>query len=371
MSAGARGHRPTTIVVTGGAGFIGSNFIRWLLDREPEVRVINLDLLTYAGNLESLEDVQERHGPSGDDRYRFVHGDICDRALVQSLISGVHPAGEGWPTVDGVAHLAAESHVDRSIHGPDAFARTNVIGTLSLLEATRRRLDETGDAFRFLHVSTDEVYGTLTDDDPAFTEATPLAPNSPYSATKAGSDLLVRSYCETYGFPAVTTRCSNNYGPYQFPEKLVPLMITRALADEPLPVYGDGSNRRDWIHVEDHAAAIWRVMSEGRDGGVYNAGGQAEIANIDVVKMLLDLLDKPHTLIRFVTDRPGHDFRYAVDISKIGAELDWAPAVGVEEGMRSTVQWYVENRTWWERVLSEAYRTANDHYLTTVAGSDG
>jgi dTDP-glucose 4,6-dehydratase len=348
------------LLVTGGAGFIGSNFVRWVLGHDTAVRVVNLDLLTYAGNLESLTDVEARHGAAGDGRYAFVHGDIRDFDLVRGLLRGQRAA---FGAVDAVVHFAAESHVDRSILGPKAFVETNVNGTFALLEAVRAELGERAREFRFVHVSTDEVYGTLGPADPAFTETTPLAPNSPYSASKAGSDLLVRSYVETFGLPAVITRCSNNYGPYQFPEKLIPLMITRALADQRLPVYGDGMNVRDWVHVEDHAEAVWTALVRGAVGAVYNIGGEAEVANLVLVRRLLALLDKPESLIQFVTDRPGHDRRYAMDIGKIRRELGWAPRHTLEDGLAETVAWYLGNRAWWERVRSEAYRAANALYL--------
>jgi len=344
---------PSCILVTGGAGFIGSNFIRWVLRRAPAVRVINLDLLTYAGNLESLEDVAEKHGSRGDGRYQLVQGDVRDVDAMTQALRGV----------DCVVHMAAESHVDRSIMGPAIFVDTNVRGTLTLLEACRGALADQPQPFRFIQVSTDEVYGSLGPDDPAFTEDTPLAPNSPYSASKAGADLLVRSYVETFGFPAIITRCSNNYGPYQFPEKLIPLMITRALANQPLPVYGDGQNVRDWLHVEDHATALWEVLTRGSLGEIYNIGGEAERLNIDVVRRLLELLGKPESLIQCVTDRLGHDRRYAMDIAKLRTELGWRPRHCFEEGLAETARWYVDNHTWWERVLSEAYRASNALYL--------
>ncbi len=320
---------PTCLLVTGGAGFIGSNFGRWVLEHEPNVTVVNLDLLTYAGNVESLEDVEQRFGRHGDGRYAFVRGDIRDLALVRALLSG----DGGSPRPEAIVHLAAESHVDRSIMGPGVFVETNVTGTLTLLEACRAELAARPRPFRFLHVSTDEVYGTLGPSDPAFCETTPLAPNSPYSASKAASDLLVRAYGETFDLPAVITRCSNNYGPYQFPEKLIPLMITRALRDEPLPVYGDGMN------------------------------GENEIPNLAVVRQLLALLGKPESLIRYVTDRPGHDRRYAMDASRLRRTLGWTPRRDFETGLAATVEWYLTHRTWWERVLSEAYRTAAAMYL--------
>jgi len=351
---------PVCVLVTGGAGFIGSNFVRWLLAREPRVCVVNLDLLTYAGNLESLADVEERHGVGGDGRYQFVQGDVRDFHTVRRVLGGAMHAA---PPVDAVIHLAAESHVDRSIMGPAAVVDTNVRGTLTLLEACRAELAERARPFRLLHVGTDEVYGSLAPGDPAFTEETPLAPNSPYSASKAAADLLVRSYAQTFGLPAIVTRCSNNYGPYQFPEKLIPLTITRALRDEPLPVYGDGHNVRDWVHVEDHAEALWAVLTRGRVGGVYNIGGEAEAQNIDIVLSLLRRVAKPESLIRFVPDRPGHDRRYAMNIGRLRAELGWSPRHRLADGLAATVEWYLAHRPWWERVLSEAYRAATTLYL--------
>jgi dTDP-glucose 4,6-dehydratase len=364
--------RPAVVLVTGGAGFIGSNFVRWTLGHDPSVRVLNLDLLTYAGNLDSLEDVERRHGTEGDRRYGFVHGDIRDFATMRALLQGEAPSPFG--PADAIVHFAAESHVDRSILGPRAFVDTNVNGTCVLLEAVRAALSTDPKPFRFVHVSTDEVYGTLGPDDAAFTEATPLAPNSPYSASKAGSDLLVRAYVETFGVPAVITRCSNNFGPYQFPEKLIPLMIIRALADEPLPVYGDGMHVRDWLHVEDHAEALWTVLTRAAPGTVYNIGGKAEAPNLTIVKRVLALLDKPQTLISFVADRPGHDRRYAMDITRIRRDLGWVPKHDLDRGLRETVEWYAANRSWWERVRSEAYRAANALYLGDAParrGGDG
>jgi dTDP-glucose 4,6-dehydratase len=363
--------RPTTVLVTGGAGFIGSTFVRACLRRDPALRVVNLDLLTYAGNLESLDDVSRDYGLEGENRYRFVRGDIRDSATVARLLAGCvatdGEAGAGgaqpeW-VPDAVVHFAAESHVDRSILGASTFVETNVAGTLTLLETCRAELARAPRAFRFLHVSTDEVYGSLGPEDPPFTERTPLAPNSPYSASKAGSDFLVRAYVETHHFPAIITRCSNNYGPYQFPEKLIPLMITRALRDEPLPVYGDGLNVRDWIHVQDHVDALWAVLTGGAVGQVYNIGGEAETTNLAIVRRLLELLGKPESLITYVTDRPGHDRRYAMDIGKITRELGWRPERTFMAGLAQTVEWYLANRLWWERVLNEAYRMAHALYL--------
>jgi len=357
---------PSTVLVTGGAGFIGANLVRWILER-TEARVINLDLLTYAGNVESLTDVFEAHGPDGSDRYLFVHADVLGPE-VHPILDGRHPRFRTWPLVDAVVHLAAETHVDRSIVGPAPFVRTNVEGTLAMLDACREALERQPRPFRFLHVSTDEVYGSLDEDEPAFTEANPLRPNSPYSASKAGSDLLVRSFVETHGIPAVISRCSNNYGPYQFPEKLIPLMVTRALAGQPLPVYGDGANRRDWLHVLDHAEALWRILCWGCVGEVYNVGGGRDVSNLTIVRTVLSILGKPESLIRFVTDRPGHDRRYSVDIAKVSRELCWSPSVALEDGLSATVEWYVGHREWWSRVLDEAYRTANELYLRGTVG---
>ncbi|RMH13984.1 MAG: dTDP-glucose 4,6-dehydratase [Gemmatimonadetes bacterium] len=332
------------LLVTGGAGFIGSNLVRWLLRERDDAEVVNLDALTYAGNLDNLRDVEDHP------RYRFVHGDICDAGLVRELVADA----------DAVIHAAAESHVDRSIASDAPFVRTNVVGTHVLLSAALEAGLE-----RFVLVSTDEVYGELPWVEPGsaehaaaprFTEDTPLQPRSPYSATKAAADLLARAYHETHGLDVVVTRCSNNYGPYQFPEKLIPLMITRALADEPLPVYGDGLNVRDWIHVEDHCRGIDAALRRGAAGRVYNFGGDAERTNLQVVRAILAALGKPESLIEFVTDRPGHDRRYAIDASRAAAELDWSPQVGFEEGLNETVRWYVEHEAWWRRVLSGAYR---------------
>jgi dTDP-glucose 4,6-dehydratase len=358
------------VLVTGGAGFIGVNFVRWLLECDPRVKVVNLDLLTYAGNLESLGDVFQRHGPDGDGRHFFIQADVRDFEALRRALAGeasetaqAGGAARRVPTPDAVVHMAAESHVDRSIMGPAVFVDTNVRGTLTVLEACRAELARSERPFRLLHVSTDEVYGSLGERDPGFTEATPLEPNSPYSASKAAADLLVRSYVATFDFPAIITRCSNNYGPYQFPEKLIPLMITRALVDHELPMYGDGLNVRDWLHVEDHARAIWEVLTRGRLGEVYNIGGESERPNVAVVRALLKTLGKPESLIRYVTDRAGHDRRYAMDCAKLRRELGWQPRHGFEAGLASTVQWYLEHRPWWERVLSEAYRASNALYL--------
>jgi dTDP-glucose 4,6-dehydratase len=361
--------QPETVLITGGAGFIGSNLVRSILERERDVNVVNVDALTYAGNLDSLTDVADRFGHLGDGRYFFVHGDIRDEQLVGSVLAGTkrEPGSERRiPRPDAILHLAAETHVDRSILGPAAFVSTNVQGTLNLLECLRTEIEARPRPFRFVNVSTDEVYGSLRADEPAFTEGHPLTPNSPYSASKAGADCLVRAYAETYSLPCITTRCSNNYGPYQFPEKLIPLMITRALDDQPLPVYGDGGNVRDWLFVADHAAAIWSVCTRGDfDDRVYNIGGEAEMTNIDLVRKLLRVLGKPESLITFVKDRPGHDRRYAMNIERISSQLGWRPSVTFEEGLKRTADWYLTHERWWRRVQSEAYRTSQALYLTT------
>ena len=327
------------LLVTGGAGFIGSNFVLATVAQAGEP-VVNLDKLTYAGSLRNLDALR------GDARHSFVQGDIADRALLRKLLERHRPRA--------ILHLAAESHVDRSIEGPAQFVQTNVVGTFCLLEEARAYWMQLAAperaAFRFLHVSTDEVYGSLGPGDPAFTEGTPYAPNSPYSASKASSDHLVRAYHHTYGLPTLITNCSNNYGPHQFPEKLIPLMIHHALAGKPLPVYGDGLNVRDWLYVEDHCSALREVLARGQPGAVYNVGGSAEMKNIDLVKMLCALLDdaKPRTggsyasLITFVKDRPGHDRRYAIDSSKIQRELGWQPQEAFESGLRKTVRWYLD-----------------------------
>jgi dTDP-glucose 4,6-dehydratase len=342
-----------TILVTGGAGFIGSNFVLdWLAENDEPV--VNVDALTYAGNLRNLVSLD------GDKRHVFVRGDICDRALVDRLLAEHRPRA--------VVHFAAESHVDRSIHGPGAFMRTNVDGTFTLLEAARgywSGLDgDAKSAFRFHHVSTDEVYGSLAPDAPAFTETHPYEPNSPYSASKAASDHLVRAWHHTYGLPVLTSNCSNNYGPYHFPEKLIPLMIVNALAGKPLPIYGDGLNVRDWLYVRDHASAIRAVLAKGRVGETYNVGGWNEKTNREIVHTVCDLLDelKPSAagsyrrLITFVKDRPGHDRRYAIDARKIERELGWRPAETFETGIRKTVQWYLDHADWVAEVQSGGYR---------------
>lgn len=325
----------THLLVTGGMGFIGSNFILYMLSQYEGLRITNLDALTYAGNPDNVGDVVT----SG--RYRFIKADITDQARLEQIFAET--------AYDAVVHFAAESHVDRSISDPEAFVRANVFGTLQLLEAAKRH-----QISKFIHVSTDEVYGSLGNTG-YFTEESPLAPNSPYSASKAGSDMLVRAYAHTYGMPVVITRCSNNYGPRQFPEKLIPTIILRALHDEPIPVYGDGMYVRDWLYVTDHCAAIDAALRAGKAGEVYNIGGHNERTNIDIVKMILQVLDKPESLISFTSDRPGHDKRYAIDPAKSERELGWRPTVNLEQGMQKTIDWYVSNRTWWERVRTGAY----------------
>ena len=323
------------VLVTGGAGFIGSNLVRLLLAERPGWRVVNLDKLTYAGNAENLADL------AANPRHLFVKGDICDGPLVAEVMKAER--------IDAVMHLAAESHVDRSILTPAVFIDTNVRGTQVLLEAAR----ELG-VKRFLHVSTDEVYGSLGPTG-FFTEATPLAPTSPYSASKAASDLLALAYAHTFGLPVVVTRCSNNYGPFQFPEKLIPLLIANATRDLPLPVYGDGMNVRDWIHVEDHCRGLLAALEQGEDGEVYNFGAASERHNIDIVRQVLRLLGKPESLISYVKDRPGHDRRYAIDAAKAKAKLGWAPRHAFEDALAATVRWYSEHRPWWERIISGEY----------------
>jgi dTDP-glucose 4,6-dehydratase len=327
------------ILVTGGAGFIGSNFARYMLEAHPGWTVTNFDKLTYAGNLENLRDI------AGSPAYRFVKGDICDPDGVQAVL---RECG-----IDTIVHFAAESHVDRSILGAEVFVRTNVLGTQVLLDAAKALGME-----RFLHVSTDEVYGSLGPIG-KFSEATPISPNSPYAASKAGSDLIALAYHHTFGTPVVVTRCSNNYGPYQFPEKLIPLMIINALNNKPLPVYGDGLNVRDWLHVNDHCAAIDLVLRNGKAGQVYNIGGDNEWKNIDIVKLILKHLGKTEDLIKYVKDRPGHDRRYAMDATKIATELGWTPSYTFEQGIAATIDWYIQNEQWWKRVMSGEYQ---DYY---------
>jgi len=325
------------ILVTGGCGFIGSNFVRYILKGYPNYSILNVDKLTYAGNLENLADL------TFSPRYRFIRTDIAEAPQMEAIIK------EG---VDAIVNFAAESHVDRSIEDPGAFMRTNVFGTFVLLEAVRKVFPK--QKIRIVHISTDEVYGSLGESG-AFTEETPLAPNSPYSASKTAADMFVRAYYHTYGLPASITRCSNNYGPYQFPEKLIPLLISNAIEDKELPIYGDGMNVRDWIYVEDHCQALDTVLHHGKEGEVYNIGGRSEKPNLEVVKTVLDQLVKPHSLIRFVKDRPGHDRRYAMDFSKIERELGWKPTFSFEEGVRLTVEWYRTHQDWWRKIKTGEY----------------
>jgi len=338
------------LLVTGGAGFIGSNFIRYILNQESRVHVVNLDALTYAGSLNNLENLGH------DERYTFVRGDIGDAALVERLF--------GEHAIDAVVNFAAESHVDRSITGPAAFIQTNIVGTFTLLEAAKNAWAGRFDECRFLHVSTDEVYGTLEPDDPPFSETTAYAPNSPYAASKASSDHLVRAYYHTFGLPTLTTNCSNNYGPYQYPEKLIPLVILNALTGKPLPVYGDGLQVRDWLYVEDHCAAIQTVLTRGRLGETYNIGGRTEKKNVEIIHLICDELDrlrpKPdgtsyREQITHVKDRPGHDRRYAIDAAKTESELGWVPQESFETGMHKTIGWYLAGQDWVNRVMSEKY----------------
>ncbi len=364
-------HKPCNLLVTGGAGFIGSNFVHYWLKTWPDTRLIVLDALTYAGNRNNLTEVEDNKS------LRFVQGDILDETLVEGLLRD--------EAIDTIVHFAAESHVDRSIHGPDAFLQTNIIGTHSLLKAAKRVWldDQIKDNHRFHHVSTDEVYGTLKPNDPAFTETTPYAPNSPYAASKASSDFLVRAYHETYGLNVTTSNCSNNYGSYQFPEKLIPLVIANILDGKPLPIYGDGQQIRDWLYVDDHNRGIDLVIRHGRNNETYNIGGNNEWANIDIVKLICELLDKqfqsasdmairfPNApqvtgksakdLITFVKDRAGHDRRYAIDASKITGELGYSPKESFETGIRKTLQWYLENETWWRAIMDGSYQ----HWLKT------
>lgn len=324
------------VLVTGGAGFIGSNFVRYMVKKYPEYNIVNLDSLTYAGNLENLKDIEE------SSNYKFVKGDIADRQFINQLFKE--------EKFDYVLNFAAESHVDRSITNPDIFIQTNIQGTQVLLDAAKN-----AEVKKYLQVSTDEVYGTLGETG-YFTEETPLASNSPYSSSKAGADLLVRAYHETFGLPVNITRCSNNYGPFHFPEKLIPLMIINALNDKQLPVYGDGLNVRDWLYVEDHCQAIDLVLHKGKNGEVYNVGGNNERTNIEIVKTILKALGKPESLIKYVTDRPGHDRRYAIDATKLREELGWSPKYNFDTGIEQTIKWYLENQDWWENIISGEYQ---------------
>lgn len=338
------------ILVTGGAGFIGSNFIQFILQKEPRARIVNLDALTYAGSLENLKQLPD------PERHTFVRGDICDREVIQRLLEEHQ--------IDTIVHFAAETHVDRSILGPEQFVRTNVMGTFTLLDAAKHYWQSQGrpEGFRFHHVSTDEVFGSLDPLDPPWSETTSYAPNSPYAASKAASDHLVRSYGHTYGLPFTLTNCSNNYGPRQFPEKLIPLMILNALGGQPLPIYGDGQQIRDWLYVEDHCEAIWTVLKESQPGETYAVGGGNQPANLQIVHTLCDILDEfrpdspytPHRqLIHFVSDRPGHDRRYAMDITKIGRQLNWKPRHSLSSGLLKTVEWYLQNPEWVEAMRKQ------------------
>jgi dTDP-glucose 4,6-dehydratase len=350
------------ILITGGAGFIGCNFIRVLLEKTPDFsgKIINLDVLTYAGNKTSLADIEAKFGTGAGARYVFEHGDICDRSFVESIFKKYN--------IDTVVHFAAESHVDRSILGPEAFVKTNVMGTFALLDVARNawKSDEgkIKQGVLFHHISTDEVYGSLGDSG-FFTETTPYDPRSPYSASKASSDHLVMAYNHTYGLPITLSNCSNNYGPYQFPEKLIPLMILNMLEGKPLPVYGDGKNIRDWLYVEDHNLAVWEIMKNGKAGETYNIGGENEWENIKLLNVLIDIVsdkakldaDKVRSTIQYIKDRPGHDRRYAIDCSKLKRELNWKQTVNFEEGLSRTVDWYLENFKWIEDILSGAYKS--------------
>jgi len=354
------------VLITGGAGFIGSHFVRLILQERPAWSVINLDRLTYSGNLENLRDVEEREGGK---RYFFVHGDICDSSLVDSVFSGSHPLfreqgltgpkESGQPPIASVAHFAAESHVDRSIQDASAFFRTNVEGTRILLEAARRHWQpheqSSKPGCRFLHVSTDEVYGSLGPSDLPFREESPIRPNSPYAASKAAADLAVLAYAYTYSLPAVITRCCNNYGPYQHPEKFIPLFITNALEDKPLPLYGDGLQVRDWIHVADHCRALLAILERGKVGEVYNIGATEERSNVQVAELIVRTLGKSRDLIRSVRDRSGHDRRYAVDAAKLKRVHEWRPERPFVEGMESTIRWYHEHSPWWKRLKDDHF----------------
>ncbi|MEM7595416.1 MAG: dTDP-glucose 4,6-dehydratase [Cyanobacteria bacterium P01_A01_bin.83] len=354
-------NQPRRLLVTGGAGFIGSNFVHHWCQSYPQDHVVVLDALTYAGNRKTLASLEATSA------IKFVQGDICDRSLIDRLLESEN--------IDTVAHFAAESHVDRSILGPGAFVQTNVVGTFTLLEAFRQRWNQKNKTSTdcFLHVSTDEVYGSLAPDEPAFSETTPYTPNSPYSASKAGSDHLARAYFHTYGMPTMITNCSNNYGPYHFPEKLIPLMCINILLGKPLPVYGDGQNIRDWLYVEDHCRALDTVIQRGVPGETYNIGGNNEVKNLDLVEQLCELMDElapelpvrpSKQLITFVQDRAGHDRRYAIDASKIERELGWKPQETVAGGLRRTVQWYLDNQDWWQPLLSTEYQ---DYYQKVYA----
>jgi dTDP-glucose 4,6-dehydratase len=349
-----------TILVTGGAGFIGSNFVKLMLDKHPEYKVINIDALTYAGNLENLKDID------GNPNYEFIKVDIRDREKIEEIFTNYD--------ITSVVNFAAESHVDRSIEEPEVFLTTNIIGTQVLLDTAKKYwkvnpkdkyCKEYKPGVKFLQVSTDEVYGALGETG-MFVETMPLMPNSPYSASKASADMIVRAYNETFGMPVNITRCSNNYGPYQFPEKLIPLMISNCLKEKDLPVYGDGMQVRDWLHVSDHCSAIDTVLHKGKDGEVYNIGGNNEKANIEIVKLIIGTLDKSEGLIKYVKDRPGHDRRYAIDNTKITTELGWEPAYTFEQGMKETIQWYLENTKWIDNIISGDYTNYYDKMYSRI-----
>ena len=348
MRCAQNGEKMRTYLVTGGAGFIGSNYIHYMFKKyDNEIRIINVDALTYAGNLENLKDVEKR------ENYTFVKANICDKDAISKIFTE--------NDIDRVVHFAAESHVDRSIRNPEIFVQTNVLGTAVMLNCAKAAWELPDGSFKegkkFLHVSTDEVYGSLPDDDNAFFyETTPYDPHSPYSASKASSDMLVKAYMDTYHFPANITNCSNNYGPFQFPEKLIPLIINNALHGKKLPVYGDGKNVRDWLYVEDHCKAIDLIIHKGRVGEVYNVGGHNEKQNIEIVKIICKELGKPESLITHVGDRKGHDMRYAIDPTKIHNELGWLPETKFEDGIKKTIQWYLDNREWWETIISGEYQ---------------
>ena len=358
--------RPTTVLITGGAGFIGGTLVRWLLASNPDVRVVTYDALTYAGNLDSLAAVFAKYGAHGDGRHFFVKADICDAQAFSTVLEGTGTetgTGRPVPRADAVIHLAAETHVDRSIMGPAAFITTNVVGTQVVLECVRRTLEVSPRPFRMLHVGTDEVYGDLEPGDAPWTEDESLKPSSPYAASKASADLLIGAWRRTFGMPVLLTRCGNNYGPYQFPEKLIPLVITRAMAGSSIPVYGDGLQERDWIHAEDHARALWAVLTRGALGRTYHVSAGEQKNNREVITSILRQLGQSESLMTRVTDRLGHDRRYALDNGRITSELGWAPEHRWDDGIAETVRWYQENQEWWGRVTSEAYRAAEALYL--------
>jgi dTDP-glucose 4,6-dehydratase len=357
---------PATVVITGGAGFIGGTLVRWLLANNPDVRVVTYDARTYAGNLDSLAPVFARHGAHGDGRHYFVKGDIRDAEALAPVLNGRGTetgTGRAIPRADAMMHLAAESHVDRSILGPAEFISTNVVGTQVVLESVRQTLAEAPRTFRMLHVGTDEVYGDLEPNEAAWTEEALIKPSSPYAASKASADHLVNAWHRTFDTPVLITRCGNNYGPYQFPEKLIPLVTTRAMAGSTIPVYGDGMQVRDWIHAEDHARALWAVLTRGALGRTYHVSAGEQKNNREVITSILRQLGQPESLMTRVTDRLGHDRRYALDNGRITRELGWEPTIRWDEGIAHTVRWYEENREWWGRVTSEAYRAAEALYL--------